>query len=99
MEPPPINAPTTAGRVKCAEDVTESSTGTSLNRSGGAEYATTANIARASAAPDARVPTAKRYSANGMTVTADATKSGRCIVLGNTAPSTPPLRGLTMSDS
>ena len=58
MEPPPINAPTTAGRVKCAEDVTESSTGTSLNRSPAHEYATTANSETASTAMDTQLPVA-----------------------------------------
>ena len=93
MKAPPISAPTTAGSVKCAGEVTESNNGTSLKRSGGAEYATTANSARASAADDAHVPTANRYSANGITVAAEAIRSGRCMNLGSTVPSTPPLRG------
>ena len=87
-------APMMAGAVKCVEEVTESRTGRSLKRIGGAEYATTAAADTVNHRADCHVPATYMAMRNGSVVNADAHNRGACMFLGNTAPSTPPLRGL-----
>jgi hypothetical protein len=91
------------GPTKCIADVTESTTGRSLKRSRGAEYATTPNTTRASTTPAATSPSASSTSRNGTFVTAHAHRIRRCTVravAGSArAPSMPPLRGFRRSDS
>ena len=79
--------------------VTESATGRSFRRSGGAEYATTKKRLSASTTHDTGDPTMTRNTMNGAQASAAAQSVARCSRGSSTAPCAPPLRGLRRSDA
>ena len=96
----PVSArPKAAGPTKWADDVMESSTGRSLNRMPGAEYATTATRVTTRTTADAQDPHQSSASTNGTGSRQAHHSVSRCQREASTMPSTPPLRGLRRSDS
>ena len=75
-------APIMAGAVKCVEEVTESRTGRSLKRIGGAEYATTAAADTVNHRADCHVPATYMAMRNGSVVNANRPQQGRMHVFG-----------------
>src|SRR5690625_5834994 len=74
---PSSSTPTTAGPTKCVAEVAESSTGRSLNRSTGTEYASTAATVTARARFDVVLPTANSTTRNGTLLTTATTSVDR----------------------
>ena len=92
-------SPTTAGLTKWVLDVIESSTGRSLKRRPGAEYAITANTLTVRLAHDAGPPDENSTTTNGKRDRGDPQRQVLCDRGDNTAPSMPPLRGLARSEA